>query len=142
MVLPALSSPRRRTEYSLVDIWSVRSFWGRARSLRYGRAFTFFAGRVRIQRLGQVIHGRKIKTDATEIVEPRQSWENKTVRDPEVLEAARARSRSCDLRRNPQPHCRIGKVGLRAGGGAGKYCKYAHVIPASIGGSSFPERWK
>jgi hypothetical protein len=79
------------------------------------RRFTFFAGRVGIQRLGQVIHDRKIKTDATEMFDLRQSWKKKNGRAPEVLEAPRCRSRSCDLRCNPQPHCRIGKVGLRAG---------------------------
>jgi hypothetical protein len=86
-------------------------------------ALTFFAGCVCIQRLGQVIHDRKIKTDATEIVDLWQSWKKKYGRAPEVLEAPRCLGVGvaiCDA--IPQPHCRIGKVGLRAvGGAAGKY---------------------
>lgn len=78
MVLPALSRPRRRTEYSVVARGDgQRGRIGGKEVDRLARRVlvTFFAGRVRIQRLGQVIHDRKIKTDATGIVEPGQSWE-------------------------------------------------------------------
>lgn len=88
MVLPALSKPRRRTEYSVVERWSARSL-GVSTQLALRTGVTFFAGRVRIQRLGQVIHDRKIKTDATEIIEPRESWEKKHVGAPEALETPR-----------------------------------------------------
>lgn len=74
MVLPALSRPRRRTEYSVVGRVR-RSARQPSTSACAAVLFTFFASRVSIQRLGQVIHDRKIKTDATKIVEPRQSWE-------------------------------------------------------------------
>lgn len=71
MVLPALSKPRRRTEYSAVLRGQIIS--DEPSGLKKIACFTFFAGRVGVQRLGQVIHDREIKTDATEIAAPSES---------------------------------------------------------------------